>query len=169
MNGAISLRKAGFCLILPLLLGGCWYYSTSGSQLPSSVKTVAVPLFENVTTWEYGIKEKLTDAVIDAFVADNTLRIAGERNADSVIRARIISIREIPFTYDKAEQVQDYKMEIVLSIRFEDLKNRKTIWQDTAMEGWGIYATDGEEWQDGIDRAIEKLAADIVNRTVAEW
>ena len=120
-----KMPKTRFPLLLLLLVvAGCWYYSTSGSLLPSHIKTVAVPLFENETTWEYGIKEKLTDAVIDAFTQDNTLRVESERSADSIIRASIAAIKETPFTYDREEQVQEYKMQIYLRIQFED-----SLWQ----------------------------------------
>jgi hypothetical protein len=60
-------------------------------------------------------------------------------------------------------------MQIFLKIQFEDLKEKQVIWEEESMEGWGTYSTADEEWQAGIDRAIEKLASDIVNRTVAGW
>ena len=163
------IKEIFVLLYVAWIAAGCWYYSTSGSLLPSHIKTVAVPLLGNETTWEYGIKEKLTDAIIDAFTRDNTLRVESERNADSILRATIRTIREVPFTYDQEEQVQEYKMQIFLTIQFEDVKERKVIWEDEAMEGWGTYATADEEWEAGIDRAIEKLASDIVNKTVAGW
>ncbi|UCE17935.1 MAG: LptE family protein [Gemmatimonadota bacterium] len=169
MINGIKIRGTALLLLVVGIAAGCWYYSTSGSLLPSHIKSVAVPLFGNETTWEYGIKEKLTDAVIDAFAGDNTLRVESERNADSILRASIVSIKEVPFTYDQQEQVQEYKMQIFLTVRFEDVRERKVIWEDNAMEGWGIYSTGDEEWEDGIDRAIEKLASDIVNKTVAGW
>lgn len=156
-------------LLLAVTASGCWHYSTSGSLLPSHVKTVAVPLFGNETTWEYGIKERLTDGLIDGFTRDNTLRVEDERSADSVIRATITAIKEVPFTYDREEQVQEYKIQIFLSVQFEDLKERKVIWEDDSMEGWGTYSAEDEDWETGIDRAIEKLVSDIVDKTVAGW
>ena len=164
-----TLRIGLVLVLLAAALSGCWYYSTSGSLLPSHIKSVAVPLFSNETTWEYGIKEKLTDAVIDAFTRDNTLRVEGERSADSVIRAAIVAIQKVPFTYTREELVQEYKMQIFLTVQFEDLGKKKIIWEEESMEGWGTYSAEGEEWQTGIDRAIEKLASDIVNKTVAGW
>lgn len=173
--GTLSLiggtKHKGIVLLL-LVAGsaaGCWHYSTSGSLLPSHIRSVAVPLLGNETTWEYGIKERLTDAIIEAFTSDNTLTVTGEREADSIVRGTILTIKEIPFTFDQEEQVQEYKMRIVLTIQFEDVRKRKIIWEESAMEGWGTYATEDEEWEDGIDRAIEKLASDIVNKTVAGW
>ena len=168
INGAKS-KGVFLLLLLAGFAAGCWYYSTSGSLLPSHIKTVAVPLLGNETTWEYGIKEKLTDAIIDAFTRDNTLRVESERNADSILRASIVSIQEIPFTYDQHEQVQEYKMQMYLRIHFEDVSKKKVLWEEEAMEGWGTYSTEDEEWEDGIERAIEKLASDIVNKTVAGW
>ncbi|RKY83165.1 hypothetical protein DRP98_07780, partial [candidate division KSB1 bacterium] len=72
-------------MILLLLLGGCAYYSFSGNTLPSYIKTVAIPLFEDQTS-EFGIKEKLTDALISEFTRDNTLKISSQDEADSIIR-----------------------------------------------------------------------------------
>ncbi|MCH7954892.1 MAG: hypothetical protein IIC40_04020, partial [Candidatus Marinimicrobia bacterium] len=39
---------------------GCGPYSFSGSSIPSHIKSVAIPIFENETA-EFGIKEKVTD------------------------------------------------------------------------------------------------------------
>ena len=169
MTKSLAISRGLWILTAGVICGGCWYYSTSGSMLPSHIRTVAVPLFQNETTWEFGIKEQLTDAVIEAFTRDNTLRVEGERNADAIVRATITAIKEVPFTYDREERVQEYKMQIVLRIRFEDVKQRRTLWEEQSMEGWGTYSTADEEWQAGIDRAIEKLASDIVNKTVAGW
>ena len=169
LTDARAIRNGLLIILTAVAVCGCWYYSTSGSLLPPHIKTVAVPLFGNETAWEYGIKETLTDEVIEAFTRDNTLKIESQRNADSVIRGTITSIKEIPFTYDKEEQVQEFKVQILVNIKFEDLKERKIIWEDEAMEGWGTYSPQDTVWQAGIDQAIEKLASDIVNKTVAGW
>ena len=48
-----------------LLTIRCGIYSFSGSTLPSHLKTVGVPIFENRTA-EFGIDQQITDIIIDA-------------------------------------------------------------------------------------------------------
>ncbi|MEE9117128.1 MAG: hypothetical protein V3U02_00860, partial [Calditrichia bacterium] len=60
-------------LFYSLLVGlsiSCGYYSFTGS-IPSDIKTVAVPLFDDNTSFP-GVREDLTNNVIDAFINDNT-------------------------------------------------------------------------------------------------
>lgn len=155
--------------ILPILSGGCYYYSTSGS-LPVHIKRIAIPLFQNETL-EYGIDEELTDAVIDAFMADNTLTIRDRNYADCIILGRIVEVRDEPFTYDEQENVQSYKFRLFVAIRCEDLRKHRVLWEEEYMEAWGIYLAPGlpEQREEGITMAIEKLATDIVNKTIAGW
>lgn len=157
-------------IFVPLLTTlGCFYYSTSGS-LPTHISTVAIPLFENETL-EYGIDEELTDAVIDAFMADNILKVVDKRHADSIILAKIVEVRDEPFTYDEHENVQSYKFRLFVNIKCKDLKKHRVLWEEDYMEGWGTYPAPGmpAEREEGINMAIEKLATDIVNKTVAGW
>lgn len=169
----ITIRKAVLfstpLLSLLLLLGSCYYYSTSGS-LPPHIKTVAIPLFQN-DTLEYGIDEELTDAVIDAFMADNTLKVVDQRRADCIIMGRIVEVRDDPFTYDEQENVQSYKFRLFVNIRCEDLRRHRVLWEEEHLESWGIYPAPGlpEQREEGISMALEKLATDIVNKTVAGW
>ena len=60
-------------LALGLACGGCGY-TTSTALLPSHLKTVAVPVFENATI-EYNLERDITDAVIARLVQDNHLKV----------------------------------------------------------------------------------------------
>ena len=57
-------------------------YSFSQSSLPSHIKTVAVPVFENETV-EPGLQQEVTEAVSREFLNDSTLRIVPENEAAS--------------------------------------------------------------------------------------
>jgi len=71
-----------FCCILMTIR--CGIYSFSGSTLPSYLKTVGVPVFENRTA-EFGIDEDITGIIIDAIRRDNTLKISDPGNADALL------------------------------------------------------------------------------------
>ena len=166
-------RKMSF--LLPVLccitLLGCGVYSFSGSGLPSHIRTVAVPLFGNQTT-EYGIKEKLTDEIIDRLVKDGRLKVVGKEDADSIISGLVVEYKNLAYTYDKSENVQEYIVHIYVGVSYQDVKNKKVIWEEERMEGWGTYDVQADSPEDeelGRERAIAKLAQDIINKTVAGW
>jgi len=165
-------------VIIPVLFcmgtisSGCWYYSTSGLSLPSYIKTVAVPLAENETV-EYGIETLLTDGIVDAFVSDNTLRLADERSADSVVRVNITDVIDEAFTYiseTTGEEAREYRIRIIVKASFLDVKKNRKIWEHKSLEGWGTYlAGEQEERDKGMEAAVKMLASEIVQRSVAGW
>jgi outer membrane lipopolysaccharide assembly protein LptE/RlpB len=148
-----------------LFFSGCGVYSFSGS-VGSSIKTIAVPILENETV-EYAIAEDLSTGVIDGFVTDNTLKVVGRSKADAILEGTVTKYERIAYTYDENDQVQEYKVNITVSVRLAK-KDGGSIWEETALSAYGIYKAEEEE-ETGQDRAIEKIAEDIVNRTVRDW
>lgn len=164
--------------LLPFLVSGCGVYSFSGSSV-SGVKTIAVPLFDNQTQ-EYGIRETLTEIVADRFVKDNTLKVVNEKIADSILHGVITNYKRESHTFDEQENIKEYIVRIWVNVWFEEKKGKKTIWREDNMQGWGIYCVkdcvdesgnpkSDETEEDGKERALQKLAEDIVNRTVKGW
>ncbi|MFC1682927.1 LptE family protein [Candidatus Zixiibacteriota bacterium] len=154
-----------------LVLFGCGVYSFSGSGLPSHIRTVAVPVFDNQTA-EYGIKENLSDQVIDALVTDGKLKVVQERDADSVVEGTVVEYQNRAYTFDNSENVQEYIVRIWVRVAYQDVRNRKAIWEEERMEGWGTYDVSIDPPEDeelGRERAIAKLAEDIVDKVVAGW
>jgi len=149
----------------------CGIYSFSGSGLPSHIRTVAVPVFGNRTA-EIGIKETLTDAVTEVLITDGRLRVVGPELADSIIEGTVVDYKEQAYTYDRSENVQEYIVRIYVDVSYQDVRNRAIIWEEKRMEGWGTYdvsVSPPEEIDDGRERAIAKLAEDIVNKTLSGW
>jgi hypothetical protein len=149
----------------------CGIYSFSGSGLPAHIRTVAVPIFGNQTT-EIGIRENLTDAITEALVTDGRLRVVGRESADSIIEGTVVDYKEQAYTYDRSENVQEYIVRIYVDVSYQDVKNRSIIWEEKRMEGWGTYDVSVDPPEDvdaGRERAIAKLAQDIVNKILAGW
>ncbi len=159
--------------LAPVLLSLSCGYGLS-SKLNPHIKTVAVPLFENVTL-EKGIEEMVTDELIDVLQENRQLTITGERSADSVILGKIIEYKQTPYSYDANEEVQEYKVEIIVRVEYDDRKKRKTLWKEERMLGWGTYfviETAGQEVEEESDaqlRAAQMLAEDIKTKTVEGW
>ena len=161
-----------YCLLfiffyLLFSISGCGIYSFSGSGL-SGIDTIAIPLFDNQTQ-EYGIRETLNEKIAERFVQDNTLKVVNEKTADSILRGVVTRYLRESHTFDEQENIKEYIVRIWVKVSFEEKKNKKIIWNEDDLLGWGIYSAQDETEDLGKERAIEKLAEDIVNKTVKGW
>lgn len=154
-------------VIIFLLIAGCGYYSFSGSSLPPHLKTVAIPVFDDNTA-EFGVRESITEQLIEEFTKDNSLKISDSRNSDSIIEGTITNIRDQAGAYGTDESVQDIKVYVTVDVKFRDLKKRKIIWEERLTQ-WGTYIPSQENREDGITAAIDKLVDDIFNKSIAGW
>ena len=154
-------------LALAVMFLGCGPYSfnPAGRQAFSDL---AVPLFENRTP-EYGIRESLTEGIINGFIKDGTLPVVSEKRAGAILRGTVLSYRREAYTYDASETVTEYRVHITIEARLEDPARRTVIWEESELTQWGNFAAADETDDDGKRRAIEKLAEDLVNRTIKGW
>ncbi len=171
-------------------LMNCGYYSMAGS-IPPHIKSVAIPLLENQTA-EYGVSEEITDNLIGMFTEENILNIREEDNSDSILRGRIISVKDSPFTYSQMEAVSEFRLTIKIDVEWYDIQNDKVI-LDKQYSGWGAYGFGEDISSDGVDNdgdgvmdeddsdevgdartfatkvAVEKIAQDIINDILSDW
>ncbi len=159
---------------LAVLGSSCGPY-TFTPNLPGYIKTIAIPLFKNPRTFKYGAEQVLTDAVIDEFIADGTLDVVDEYDADAKLTAEIVSYRKEALSYDVHELVQEYNLAVVVSITFQDLRSGEVLWQEKSMYESVSYFTvetgrgPAETEDEALDRLAEELAKKIVNRTMQGW
>lgn len=159
---------AAVIISLALLGSSCGIYTFSPSAL-GGIKSIAIPTFDNRTT-EYGLEDLMTQGVTQAFVANNTLKVVPEAQADVILNGAVISYSQEPYTYTTSENVQEYKCQIGLDIKVSYPNSDKILWEDANLSDYGIYSiTDGETQSDGDDRAVSKLVDEILNRTVKSW
>ncbi len=168
-NHKIGVFASLAAFLWVMAMAGCGPYSFSGNSLPPHIKTIAVPLFEDRTS-EFGIKEKLTDAVIQEITRDNTLKIVNEDLADAIVYGKILSVDDRADTYTEQEEVQSYRVYITVEVEVRDVKRGTPLWKERWSQ-WGLYSlTDGVDAREqAIDEAIQKLAEDILNKTVSNW
>lgn len=153
-------------ILTVLLIAGCGVYSFSSSSL-GGVKTIAVPQLENKTL-EYGIQEDLTSKLIEKFLADNSLKIATLNDADAILRGEVVKYERVAYTYDKSDNVSEYKVNISANFVVER-KGGKALLERNNVLGFGIYNAVSETEDKGKKDAIDKLAQDIVDQTTKTW
>ncbi|MGA7160018.1 MAG: LptE family protein [Bacteroidota bacterium] len=151
-----------------IFLSGC-AYSFSGSSVPSHLKTIAIPLFEDQSGFgEPGLKENFTTSLINLFVNDNSLQMAERNTADSILEGTIISVQDVPQVITPGEQVTTRRVTINVHVTYQDLKLRKKVWEKD-FSNWGEYSTSSETRTTALNQAVSKVTQDILIETVSGW
>jgi len=158
-------------VVLPSLVS-CGY--TGSASLPGHIKSIAIPVFKNETL-EYQVEDEITNAVVEKFVADNRLRVVGEKAASSILLGTVTGYQRRVFSYSAGEVAQEYEVTIKVSVEFKDVTNGRIIWKDDSLVSSARYfAVDmagqkAQTEQEGRLPAIAFLANDILTRTVEGW
>ena len=184
--------KMRFLIFISLIIyiSSCSYYSLAGS-IPSHIKSVHIPLFENQTS-EFDLSEDITDSIIEQFNQTGLLKIVDEANSSSVLKGTIKNISNGPYTYSKNESVSEYRYKIDVQIEWYDIKYDKNIIKSN-YSGFGAYGISGDIGSDGLDNdfdgkidndddnefgeprsfatkvAMKKIAEDILNDIMTTW
>ena len=160
-------------LFIAMLGASCGPYSFSGAA-STHIKTIAVPVFEDRTA-EFGVRDRLSNAIIDEFTRDNTLKIADRRTADSILHGTLLGVQETAGVYNQSggnqpESVQEVRVTVTAQLKYEDVKKRKTVWE-VQMSQFGSYSprSASSTRQAAIDEAIRKIANEVRNKTVSDW
>lgn len=170
------LKRAGRIIaggLLAAALAGC-AYSTGSALLPSYLRTVAIPTFENATT-EYVLEKEVTQAVIDKFIADNHLKVVDERTASSVLRGKITAYKNAVFGFNGTNRAQEYRVTITVDVTFKDLVKNREVWKEPELTKYANYyvtpvpGDTAKTELEGRREAIAKLADEILSRTVEGW
>ncbi len=165
-----DIQKTGrvFLLLFLFLLSSCGYYSFKGA-LPSHLKSIAIPLFNDPTP-NAGVREKLTDMLTDAFIEDNTLRLEDETKADLVLTGSINSIHTAPAVVKTGEAVTEYKVTVRVKVKCEDVVKNKVLFERN-FDDYGLMNEDAglDERDVAIDTALEQIVEKIVDAVLGGW
>ena len=145
---------------------GCGVYSFSPGG-KSSLETIAVAQFENETI-EAGLASRMTDLMVDAFIADGNLKVASEDAADAVLTGILTSYRREPLTFDEADNVSQYVVKVTFDATLTKGQSSEEIWSEVFYNE-GVYDAAAETEDDGQSRVAQALATDILNRTTRSW
>jgi hypothetical protein len=154
--------------ILTFLHLSCGIYSLGGS-IPSDVQKVAIPLFDDNTSYP-GVRDDLTNQVIDAFIADNTLQVVSESDADLLITGTIMSINERAAIVTTGETVQQYDVYVMVKVKCLHLKSGK-VWWEKVLRRFGTMEENAsqDERDEAIATALVDITRDVLDNTLANW
>jgi len=157
-----------FAITLVLLFTSCGIYSFSGSSIPSHMKTIEVPLFENGALVQ-GVAEDITDALTSR-VQKEKLKVV-HRDGDAVISGAVVNYTNNAYDYsgDRGNlNVKTYAVDITCKIIFKDKIDKKDLYNGT-VSGKGIYNFDTENETIGRKRAVEEITEKIMLNSLQGW
>ncbi len=120
-------RRAGFLLLLGVVLGGCGY--TVQGTLPSHINTVAVPIFRNRTV-EPAIEGFITRAVVEAFSTNGRLKVVGTDRADAILDGEITSYSIASIAFDQNANVRQYRLVVTMNLRMRDVRRNTLLFHE---------------------------------------
>lgn len=144
------------------------------SPVPPHLDTVYVPTFENETR-EFQLTQQLTERVIDEFLNESRLRLVGdEEDADLLVVGTVKAYEEEALSYDPRQganpDVFSRRVLLTLDIRLEDQVRDETLWENASLREWGEFSEEqGETREDGIARAVDKIAEELLRHVVEEF
>ncbi|HEY6438220.1 MAG TPA: LptE family protein [Ignavibacteriaceae bacterium] len=150
---------------------GCSSYSFTGSSVPTHLRTISIPVAQDKSPAGIpGLRESLTDALIQKFINDNSLQVSGMASADATLNCVITSVTDAPAIVSAGEQITARKVTIIVRVLYKDLVMKKTVFEKD-FTGYGEYvpgqATNLRE--DAIAIAVNYISEDILLAVVSGW
>jgi len=165
------LRRAiPLLMLLPPILSGCWYSTTS--RTAKGIKSISVPFFENTTT-EPSLEISVTEKIIENLVDDNTLKVVDPDEADAILEGNIVEFRNVPFSFNMDLDAEEYHVELRVQVSLFSRRLNEPIWENKTIKGDGSYFLEVSEagltYEDALAEAIEEITDQILNLTVQDW
>ncbi len=158
-------------LLLVAAATGCGYHVAGRADtIPDTVRTIAVPPFENLTT-EYKIEQHLTRAVARELLSRTRYDVVySEANADAKLEGAVIGFFAYPANYDpltgRATTINTITQ---LSVTLWDRQSGALIYQNPNLEHRERYEVSSspevyfEERQAALVRSSESMARSLVS------
>ena len=191
VNGEEKMKKryislcvlAISCCLFCAVLSGCGY--TTRSMVGSKYKTIYVSRFVNkvnITTegdaankyriYRPMIETDITRSVNNRYLFDGNLRPTEEANADLILKGEVMDFRKDALRYDNNNNVNEYRINLVVNISLWDRETNKLIWQENNFTGDTTYFPTGNQAtpeDTAVRNALDDLSRRIVERTVEQW
>jgi hypothetical protein len=182
-RGPACLSCAVLCAVsYAALLSGCGY-SQSGNDAPvakggyqwhslyrEDVQTVAVPIF-GTRDFRRDVEFKLSNAVVHQLEAHSPYKVVPRERADSVLEGEISKVEVNTLSRSYVEGVpQEQLMQVTVNFTWKDLRSGKVLLQKRNFQQTAsYYPTLGEGEFVGTQKAVERLALEIVQSMEADW
>jgi hypothetical protein len=168
------MRTRFFSFVIScLLLTGCLSNYQLGSTLPPDIRSVYIPIAENLTE-EPLLADEVTRAVLAQMQRDGSLEIENQNTADTVLYVRITDFTLQPLAYDSGDRLRgnEYRLRLVAEIELIRQSNGQTLARADSLRGRSEFELTGDLTsgkRQGTPDAAEDLARRIVATVTEAW
>jgi hypothetical protein len=146
------------------------YKPVTKNQLPTRIRTVAVPAFQNQAL-RYKIEHRFTEAVINEIVRRGRgLRVQGEREgADAVVDGIIKSFSFSGVLLDERGRARIFEVTITAAVTVRDQVENRVIYdnQNYVFRGEFEFANDPRSFFNEEDPAVQRMARSFAESVVS--
>jgi len=165
------VKKYIYPLLLLLILNGC-FYSVYSNAYPH-LKKIRVLAFENRST-EFTLGDLLLTNLNREIRNDGRLKLVTV-DPDCTLEGAVLYFTETVYSYDSANQVQDYQLSLSVSVTFTDLIKNQVIYESKNLVLSELYAvsTGGtakfKSKEEATNELITKLYQTILANSLEKW
>ncbi len=166
----INMKKIILCGWLLLFVSGCGYQLAGELNLPSYIKTIAVPIFKNQTTEPF-IEKLLTEAVIRRIQHTTDLKVVDTDRADAILYGLVVNYdAKAPLVFDRFYGVGEYRLRLTAQFELLD-KDKNIIWAKQRISGKAEYYVKGSvlSTQDAEIQAQLRASDEVSRDLITMW
>lgn len=165
------LRISAFLAMLLFVSGFAECYKpVTKNQLPTHIRTVAVPAFQN-SALRYKVESRFTLAVIDELIhRGRGLRVQGDREgADAVIEGVIKSFGFSGVLLDDKGRARIFEVTVVAAVTVRDQTQNRVLYdnQNFVFRGEYEFANDPRNFFSEEDPAVQRMARSFAESIVS--
>lgn len=167
----IAILNLLFVAFIAINFTSCCAYSFTGASVPEHLKTIAIPIADDRSgSGEPGLRENLTQKLIQKFIDDNTLQVGERTTANALLECSIVSLSDAPAIVSAGESITSRRVTIGVRVIYRDLVKRTTVFEKT-ISNYSDYLSSSpiEGRKTAIDEALDHISDDILLDTVSGW
>jgi outer membrane lipopolysaccharide assembly protein LptE/RlpB len=154
-----------------LFVSGCGYHVSGHSDLlPTTIKTIAIPAFGNITG-RYRLTEMMPRALTREFISRTRYQVVPEENdADAVLKGAVVNYMFFPSVIDQVSgRAAGIQVLVVLQMTLYERVSGKVLFTSPAMEVRNRYeiAIDPKAYLEESDLALERVSRDVARSVVS--
>jgi len=137
------------------------------------LRNVQIATFENNTS-EYALAQDLQELLVNTFQRDGRLRIT-TRDPDSFIDGSILDYRNEIHGYDIFGNISEYRVTILFSVTFTDMRFNEVIFENTTLRLSESYSPNADNPEllttekQAQQRIFERVFETIIGNTLEAW
>jgi outer membrane lipopolysaccharide assembly protein LptE/RlpB len=171
-DGGRAGRALALLALMAAALSGCGYrIAGRANTLPPTVKTIAVPAFENRTS-TYRIEQRLTSAVVHELLVGTRYRVVSRAaDGDAVLYGVVTGIGSGAVVFDQSTgRATTVLVTVTMQARLEDRRTGNVLYRNDRFifrEPYEI-STDIPSFFEESGPAMDRVSRDFAKRLVAE-